>query len=278
MEDFELNLKEIRKAVERTEQRQLAAAIDEKKKKYLNLPNISFHYADKDRIRNFYNDYFREPTVENIVSEIANEVSGDIKSSLPQVLEAKAGGKDLSKWISTLKLPDTSLNGMFHRYQRETIKNNQVVLGLELVDVELSDLEKFDKLVRDLNEYGVEIAEDKLAPKRESLKEKAAETTLVKLEQATGWVIIEGSFRISESGEFYRCTYKHPLSDYVLALNKTVTISVSLPKSSIETHVAGNYAQSVGKVIPLRIYGEVWQPISREFDTWDFQITPLAVY
>jgi len=97
LEDFELNIKEIRKAVERTEQRQLAAAIDEKKKKYLNLPNISFHYADKERIRNFYNDYFREPTVENIVSEIANEVSGNIKSSLPQVLEAKAGGKDLSK-------------------------------------------------------------------------------------------------------------------------------------------------------------------------------------
>jgi hypothetical protein len=33
-----------------------------------------------------------------------------------------------------------SLNGMFLRYQRETIKKEQVTLGLELVDIELTEL------------------------------------------------------------------------------------------------------------------------------------------
>jgi hypothetical protein len=34
----------------------------------------------------------------------------------------------------------------------------------------------------------------------------------------------------------------------------------------------------LGKTIPLRIYGEKWQPIDRDNNVFELQITPLAVY
>lgn len=279
IELLEYRLSDIQKTI-KGEKRKVADTIEEKKTSFLNIPNISFHYADKKQIENFYNDYFREPTVESLVSEIASEVAGDVKGKVPQFIEAKVGGKDLSKWISTIKLPETSLNGMFLRYQRETIKKNQVTLGLDVVDVELSELLEFQKLINDLEErFGAKLNEITLNEREAVIKEKAAEKTLVKLENASGPILIEGQFKISEAeNEYYKCSYRHPVSEYILESQKIVTISFLLLKTNIEPHVAGNYTQSVGQSIPLRVYGNVWQPIRREADIWDLKLTPLAVY
>lgn len=97
-----------------------------------------------------YNDYFQEPTIEQIVSEMTAEATGEAKVQIPKVLESRLGGKDLSKWISTIKLPNVSVAEMFRRYQRETIRNGQVTLGLELVDIDLSDVSDFENLISTL--------------------------------------------------------------------------------------------------------------------------------
>lgn len=262
------------------EQKESVIALEEKRNRFLNIPNISFHYADKERIKGFYNDYFHEPIVENVIREFTKETSGDIKGSMPKILEATTGGKDLSKWIGTIKFPDVSLNRMFLRYQIETIKKNQVELGLELVDIELSALQRFETIVSELRDkFGLQIDEGRLLEHRKILKEKAAEQTLIKLEQATGWVLMEGLFRVTEAGVgFYKCVYEHPVSQYISDSQKMVTISVLIPKGSIEPYVAGNYSQSIGRTISLRVYGEVWQPVNRNSGIWELQITPLCIY
>ncbi|GGK64252.1 hypothetical protein [Amphritea balenae] len=252
----------------------------EKRDRLLKIPNVSFHFADRDRISSFYNDYFREPTVDSLVREIASEVSGDVSGKLPQVIEAKAGGKDLTKWISTIRLPETSLNGMFLRYQRETIKSDQVELGMELSEVELSELEEFDNLVDKLSQqFSLSVLPEEREKTEVALKERAAEQALSTLERATGWVLVEGSFLISDEGnDFYKCMYTHPVSSYTEQSGHAVHVSFLLPKSKIEPSVAGNYLQSIGGEVPLHIYGEIWQPLNRNQGRWEVQITPLAVY
>jgi len=252
----------------------------EKIKKFLNIPNISFHFADKDRIRNFYNDYFSEPTFESLVSEIISEASGEVKGSIPQIIESKIGNKDLSKWISTIKLPDITLNGMFKRYQRETIRNNEVALGIEEVEIELSEVQTFNDSIAELkSRFGFNISESVLDPHRSQLREKAANETLLKLEQATGSVLIEGRFKLEEEDEnFYRCTYNHPVNHYLSENKGPVVIVVLIPKNSLETSIAGNYTRSIGSLVPLRVYGDVWKPIDTVGGSWELQITPLAVY
>lgn len=273
------DLADIRQTI-REEKRKVAESIEAKRSNFLNIPNISFHYADKDQITSFYNDYFREPTIESLVSEMTTELSGDVKGKLPQLIEAKAGGKDISKWISTIKLPDTSLNGMFLRYQRETIRKEQVTVGIEEVDVELTELLEFQKMVSEFQaKFELNLEHQLLSEKEASIKEKAAEKTLLRLEKATGYVLLECQFEIADSAQdYYKCTYRHPVSDYILESQKTVTISFLLQKAAIESHVAGNYMQSVGQSIPIRVYGNVWQPINREADIWELTITPIAVY
>lgn len=252
---------------------------DKKKEKFLNIANISFHFADKERIRTFYNDYFKEPTIKNLITESIAEIDSGIKASIPSILESKIGGKDLSKWISKIKLPDITENGMFKRYQKETIQKDQVQLGLEEDDIELSVLSDFEEQIQDISqEFGFEFEYEKVEKHKTKLKEKAAERTLQSLEKASGWVLIEGNFLIQkEDEEFYRVSMIHPVSNY-LASGKEVKISCLIPISKVEPSVSGNYSNSINKSIPLRMYGQVWQPINRKENIWELMITPLAVY
>jgi hypothetical protein len=268
------------KSITRTQQTQLTGAIEQKKEKWLNVPNISFHFADKEKIINFYNDYFKEPTVEQVVNELVGEVSGEIKGKIPQVIESKVGGKDISKWISTIKLPDISTAEMFRRWQRETIKNGQIILGLELVDIDLSDLEAFDTLLSQLkSKFDFQLEEPQVNQHRAALKRKAAENTIRRLETATGMILVEGKFKITDlSSDFYKCIYDHPVNEYVADEGKSTTISIILKKDALEPSIAGNYVQSIGKSIPLTVYGKIWQPVDRKENVWELQITPIAVY
>lgn len=246
-----------------------------------NIPNVSFHFANRDEIESLYNDYFKEPTIEQVVSEIAGEISGEASSSIPKLVEAKIGGKDFSKWISTIKIPDVSTEEKFRRYQRQTIINGQINLGLELVDIDLSELNKFESLLSEIKStFGVSVENiDIVIQQREVLRQKAAEKTIIRLENATGQVLIDGKFSIAElNPEFYKCTYEHPVSQYLIGQKNKITIGVILRKDSIEPNIAGNYAQAIGKSIPLKVYGKVWQPVERSNNIWELQITPLAVY
>ena len=253
--------------------------IDEKRKKFINIPSISFHYADHIQIKDFYNYYFKEPTIESLVSEISGEASSEIRANLPKVIEAGVGGKDISKWVSNIKIPDVPSNGMFLRYQRETIKNDQVILGLEEVDIELAELQAFEEAINQLHvKFGLIVDKNEMDKKSAELRAKAAQRTLIKLEQATGWVLIEGKFTIEIEGEFYKCIYSHPVNQYLSGQPGLITISVLIPSKSLEEHIKGNYAQSIGKSISLTVYGKVWQPIDTQTQVWDLQLTPLAVY
>jgi hypothetical protein len=257
----------------------LEAIVKEKRAKFVNIPSVAFHYADEDQIKAMYDDYFKEPTVESLVSEVIGTINGEVKASLPQIIESKIGSKDLRKWISTMKLPEPSVSAMFLQFQRETIKSGQVTLGIEEVEIELSEVVAFEEAVEALaKRFGLELGDDVVESQRTHLKEKAAERTLVKLEQATGWVLVEGRFRIEEQDDFYRCSYQHPVTEYLSENVGPVTISVLIPKAALEPHVAGNYAQSIGRQVPLRIYGQVWEPIDRKGQMWDLTLTPLAIY
>lgn len=260
--------------------RQPDNAIDKKKEELSNIAAISFHFANQDQIRSFYNDYFKEPTIEQLVSEKSSELSGDVRGSLPKVLEAVAGGKDIKKWISTIKIPDISVNEMFRRYQKQTIANNQVTIGLEVLDVDLTSLERFNKIMQELkSDFDLTINSLTMENKQMALRERAAEKTLERLEKVSGWVLIDGAFKIEEfSSDYYRLVYAHPVSNYLPVSHQTVVIACMVKKSALNEQYAGNYAQSIGETIPLKIYGKIWQPLNRSTGNMTVQITPLAIY
>lgn len=260
-------------------ERQIESVVDIKKEQFINLPNIRFHFVDKGQVESYYDDYFKEPTIESLVSEITGEVDAEVKANLPQIIESRIGSKDISKWMSTIKLPDVTLNRKFLRYQKETIKNEQVILGIEEVEIELTELDRFENTVENFEKrFGLVIGEDQLKATRSTLREKAAGKTLDRLEKVTGWVLVDGKFKIEDNDKFYRCVYEHPVNEYLTAQTGHVTITVLIKKDNLEPHISGNYAQSIGRFIPLRVYGQVWAPIDRSTKVWDLQITPLAVY
>lgn len=265
---------------EKKQKQQLQEKIDQKKENFLNTSTIAFHYANENDIKDYYNDYFKEPTIEQIISENSRNVKGKIKGGAPTFIEAAIEGNDLTKWISTIKVPDISIPEMFRRYQRETIKNNQVALGLDLVEIDQTDLNDFEKFIIDFkSKFNMKIDESQIEQQRTSLKTKAIEKTMVRLENATGWVLVEGKFKIiNQSDEFYKCIYEHPVNEYFAEKDTDITISISLKKDSLKSNIAGNYEQSIGKYIPIRVYGKVWQPVDRSLDVWELHITPLAIY
>ena len=153
-------------------------------------------------------------------------------------------------------------------------------MGLEELDIELNELQQFEAAVDNFKKsFGLTLDQGLVDTHVTTLKQRAAETMLGKLESATGWVLIEGRFKIDKAdGAMYRCTYSHPVNEYFRREASQVTMSFTIPTDSIQTRYAGNYAQSSGRLIPLRVYGKVWQPINRKTGTWDLEITPLTIY
>lgn len=253
--------------------------VDEKKKKFLDIPNIIFHFVNRDFIKDSYNIYFKEVITESVISEITNDTRGEIRGSIPNFIETKIGANDLKKLISNIRFPEISVNEMFLRYQKETIDRGQVILGLEEVDIELTELQAFEDAVKNLRvRFDLQIDESILDKQRLDLKRKAVERTLVNLEQASGLILIEGTFRIEVESNGYKCVYLHPVTKYLAPQTNAITISVFIASDDLEPHFIDNYAQSIGRTIPLKVYGHVWQPINRQDGVWDLKITPIVVY
>jgi hypothetical protein len=114
---------------------------------------------------------------------------------------------------------------------------------------------------------------------RAALKRNAAENTIVRLENATGMVLIEGKFKIIDcDNNYYKCIYPHPVKEYLTQMDEDICITVVLKKDMLEPSVAVNYAQAIEKIIPLTVYGKVFFTVDRKSKVWELQITPLAVY
>jgi hypothetical protein len=261
------------------QQKELQEKIYKKSNKYIQLPSVSFHYANKDEIKNMYNEYFKEPTIQKVISEQVSKKGSKIKGNFHDVLSGEIGSNEIEKWISEIKLPDTSESGMFKRYQRETIKKEQVNICLEIIEAELFIIDEFDEQIKELNsKYKFDIDSQVVNTHRDKLREIACDKTIKKLENASGWVLIEGNFLIEKEGnDFYKLSMKHPVSE-LLPTTSSIHITCSIPINKIESSFSGNYNKSIGTSIPLNIYGKIWRPINLAQDIHELSITPLAVY
>lgn len=272
LKDLESNLRTIQKNSHEKE-------IDFKKQIFLNIPNLTFQFANKIDIENFYNDYFIKSTVEGIVSEKYGELSSGVKGTVPSILDSHIEGKNTNKITKSIKPYEISTAKKFLDYQNSIICENKVTLGIELVDINLSDLEKFNSIIDKLKkDFNFEIEENKLFEIRKDLKHKASEQTIDRLEKVSDWVLIDGRFKITEQESFYKLIYNHPVNDFISERDKHITISVLIDKEDIEANYKGNYNQSIGEFIPVKIYGQVWKQVSRKDNNWELQITPLAIY
>lgn len=253
---------------------------DGKIEKFVNTSTISFHYANKEQVENFYNDYFKEPAIKYAINEIVTEAGGELKGSLPELIESKTNERDVNKWINTIKIPDISLAEKFRKYQRSVIENKQVTLGLELVDIDLSEYTEFRSSVNMFERtYNMKLDPIQIEQQSSKMKKNAAEKTINRLENATAWVIVEGKFSIiNDSTDYYKCMYYHPVNEYLGDDEKKITISIMLKKDSIEPNYRGNYSQSIDRSIPLVVFGNVWAPVDRKSDIWELQISPTVVY
>jgi hypothetical protein len=268
------------KAIEQSGLAKLVQDIDEKKRSFLNIPAIALHYADKEQIKDIYADYFREPTVERIESDVSRELGGDVSAEVLGTLGARGGRKDAVRLRSEMRPADISVSEMFRRYQAATIRNGQVNLGLELVNLDLSELKSFDDLTSQLrSKFDMRLNQGNVDERRRHLKEKGAARTVQRLSNATGWVLVEGGFTIRELDEAsYQLSYDHPVNEYLANPVQRISIMTILSKELLEPHVAANYRESVGRPIPLKVYGRMWEPVHIEAGVTALRILPLAVY
>jgi len=223
---------ELEKSLKATTRQTVA---DQKRERFLNIPSVSFHYADRERIEGFYYDYFSQPIMKKLSSETTDELKGTMKASLPTVMNAGIDAKNAGKTTRDFGVPGKSLSRMFLDYQSETIKRNQVLLALEEVDVELTEIDDLEKGVANFNQrFGFTIDEIQVKRKKADLRLKAAGKILDTLEGVGGLVLIEGKFRIEPDGEYYKYVYKHPVVNYLPNQHAPVTISTRIRSASIE--------------------------------------------
>lgn len=258
--------------------------LEEKKRRFSEIGSVIFHYADKENIENLYNDRFKEPVTESVVHETENEFSGEAGVEAGNAGVIKLGSsraeKNRSRITSTLQAPKISLSQMFSRYQSEAVKNGEVHLGLELMNIEMSELETFQGLLRHLKtRYSITIGQEEEKKARAELLTKAAEKNLERLEKAEGFVLMEGLFYIVNFNEnHYKCILTHPISECLQSIHKELVFYVLLEREHIEHAFVEYYRQSVEQYILLRVFGRIFQPLDRSKERWEIGIVPIAVY
>lgn len=253
--------------------------LNKKNNIFLEIPVIDFYYYDKEKLKNFYDDYFSDPVIESIAAKTINEASDDTQANIPQILESKIGAKQLTELVSKVRLPKPSVSSMFRRYQNELISKGQVHIGLEEVEVERSELDSFDTILEKIrSNYNLIISDESIDNQRKLLKEKAVEKTLVKLESASGYILIEGNFTIEDDEEYYKFIYPHPVNEYITE-NK-IHISFMLKKNLLSESISANFPRIIRRAMPinLKIFASVLSPVKRDMNSYEFMITPFAIY
>lgn len=258
--------------------RDIDSKLEERKKVFQNTSIFSFYFIDRATIENAYNDIFYELVVDRVTSEAADVESGDIKANL-RALGAAFGGKKSRTLTKDYKIGPLTLQHMFRRLQTETLGKGQVLLGLEGVDIDLTETHAFEEEISKLQKrFGLMVSSVLVEETKKKLTARAAENALQRLENASGWVLIDGKFEIEDAGEYYKCVYIHPVNRYLKDLASPVTITVTIKKSQ-QTNIADTFTQFIGEdTIPLKVYGKITMPIDRRRETWDLRINPLAIY
>ena len=258
---------------------ELQEKLCKKREKYINLPFVSFHYANKERIKSMYDEYFPEPRITNITNETVNSKSKKVKGKVRDIIGVEFGGNNIDKSTRNIKLPETNISGMIRKCQSEAIEKKQIDLTLEMIEAELFIIDEFDDKIKELKEkYNFDIENTLIVNHRNKLQEIACKKTIEKLERAKELVLIEGNFSIEKEGNnYYKLVLAHPVNSYIEKENR-ISISCLIQTEEIESGFSGNYANSIGSEIPLKVYGEVWKPINAGKKDYELTITPLAVY
>ena len=252
--------------------------LDEIKASYLNIPNVAFHYADEVQIESFYQEYFKEPHLQQQIQEDNFTDNQRLKGAVEGVVEGELHKEGSKKRVSTLKYPEKTLNGKFLRYQQAMIMTDQVSIGLEELDIELGNVAAFQRLMEHLFEdYNFSIDPNKVLEHENYLKAQAAEKTLESLQNARDWTLIKGTFQITKTGSFYKLVFEHPVNAY-LQREEKLLITTMIPIEGIEPTFAANYQQSLESNIPITLYGKIWKPIDLKEGQYELMITPMAIY
>lgn len=254
--------------------------IDEQSRYFLQIPITTLYYGDYEEIENIYTTYFGEDTVIAITSETSEETGGEINALFSKFFGMKHAGKDSTKIVKSYKPKEETILNKFLRYQRATILRRQVNLGLEFVRVDFSDLNEFqDNLNKFTNTYQINLegSANELDRKYSELYDKGVEETFLLLERAKDLILMEEKFSILENDTHYICNYLHPVSEYVAHKGIQVIIKFSIPKANLHSPNF-DFAQVVGKVIPIRVFGKVVLPLDRKSNNWEMLIKPIAVH
>ena len=249
-------------------------------RKFADSSVISFHYVNEEELKSLYNGLFREPTIESLINEIVSESNAQIGTGVGEVIKGEIGSQAISKWIREIKVPDLPLNEMFVRFQRLSIERGEVTVGLEHAQLDYQEIEEFDEALQALKGFSFEVDNVNAEEHKKFMMGKAANDAIEALENAKGWVLIEGTFKIEENDDdYFKITFQHPINQfYGDESNYNFLISVLIPKEDITPNVLGYYSSSLGEEVPLRVYGNVWQTVDRDLEKYEMKIRPLAVY
>ena len=238
---------------------------------------ISFYYANHTQIEGFYND-LKLSKIESIEEETTSEFNGNTMGNI-KAITISIGKKGTRKTTSKHAVSTPTSQGMFQIFLEEMITRNSVQTNLENIGIiSLTKITNLENTIWDLRtNHNIMIDQPSVDKAINILKATAAESTLINLEQANGWFLIEGKFEIKAENDCYICVYKHPVNDYLSEQIIPITISISIPKSHKE-NTKEVFSQLVGVGRPLKIYGKILVPLSRKDGIWNVQIDPLAIY
>lgn len=253
--------------------------------RFANANAINFMYCDDEAINDFYNSTFKEPLVESMIEKLVEERTGGIKTgkAAALALESELKGTTLKEYISTIKLPETTLSERLSRYIVYSLENGNVGYGFESLSIKLGKVQKFENNLESMKaEFGISFSEEIIEAKKKEIKNELVKELIQELEKVRDNVLVSGDYLVvNENDEEYKLIYNHPISEHLKYLGKVrVYIICIINKAKIKDLYKSRFVRSARdrEEIPIRIFGKVIKPLNTSTDNWELELIPFAIY
>ncbi len=234
--------------------------VKEKKEHLLGQKDFSFHYLLESDIKQSYNDYFKDPDVnqdiivKRLEAEISREKVESISGGIPEMLDVLVKSGDLSKIISSIELQDISPSRKFVQYLKKIVENDDLSLNLELKTEKSNELLEFDSIIRKIrSKYKLlKLDQQEIDATRKLLGTRNINAFLNRWndEIVQKKVMISANFEINKTDRNFQLTYKHPY-------NNNILFFASLDSENFQPGWESQYSDLAGQNMKLNIFGQI---------------------
>lgn len=247
---------------------------------FKNINITGLHYVHDERLKELYNDTFRSYVVRRLLFNVTDQYSHTADLNL---INAARIAQDMSEVVHAMGevVPqEISKQLMLQEYVRYAIDNNEITIGLDVLDRNFTNMNIIETRNREIQRISKRftLMDSDIERERKNARQESVKDTINRMQIDSGWVLLRGHFCIErKNNDELSFIFEHPVSAY---WGSPIYILVpGAKKDNFEDDYWDRYldlvANNKGRL--LHVFGSVFQSLN-DRSVYNLTIVPVAIF